>query len=310
MQRNWIGRSTGVEFTLPYDPETSKRMADGKPGLKVFTTRADTIMGITFAAVAAEHPLAAEAAKGNPALAAFIEECKRGGVQEAELATMEKKGMPTGLHVLHPFTREKVVVWVGNYVLMGYGTGAIMSVPGHDTRDYEFAETFGLPVVEVISGGTQLPYVGDGTLVNSGFLDGLSVDEAKAKVIAQLEADGVGQGKIQYKLRDWLFARQRYWGEPFPIVYDADGNPVALPDSMLPELETKLVQRARELIAQHSGPIRSLTTGPLTETDFSYLNQFGLALEEGDCKQFRSAVDQFTTCRAMRLDGSSSQVPP
>ncbi|MCL4687415.1 MAG: class I tRNA ligase family protein, partial [Burkholderiales bacterium] len=124
MQRNWIGRSYGVEFTLPYAPETAARMADGKPGLKVYTTRADTIMGITFAAVAAEHPLAHEAAKGNPALAAFIEECKKGGVMEADLATMEKKGMPTGLFVLHPFTKAPVEVWVGNYVLMGYGEGA------------------------------------------------------------------------------------------------------------------------------------------------------------------------------------------
>ena len=130
MQRNWIGRSEGVEFTLPYEAETARRMADGKQGLKVFTTRADTIMGITFAAVAAEHPLAIEAAKGNPALAAFIEECKKGGVQEAELATMEKKGMPTGLYVLHPFTGEPIEVWVGNYVLMGYGEGAVMAVPG------------------------------------------------------------------------------------------------------------------------------------------------------------------------------------
>ena len=155
MQRNWIGRSYGVEFTLPYAEETARRMDDGKQGLKVFTTRADTIMGITFAAVAAEHPLATEAAKGNAALAAFIEECKKGGVQEAELATMEKKGMRTGLLVLHPFTKEEVEVWVGNYVLMGYGEGAVMAVPGHDERDFAFAKKYGLPIKQVIDVGGQ-----------------------------------------------------------------------------------------------------------------------------------------------------------
>ena len=158
MQRNWIGRSEGVEFTLPYAPETAQRMKDGKQGFKVFTTRADTIMGITFAAVAAEHPLATEAAKNKPALAAFIEECKKGGVQEAELATMEKKGMPTGLYVLHPFTDEKIEVWVGNYVLMGYGEGAVMAVPGHDERDFAFAKKYGLPIKQVIDvAGRRIP---------------------------------------------------------------------------------------------------------------------------------------------------------
>ena len=181
MQRNWIGRSEGIEFTLPYDAETARRIHDGKQGLKVFTTRADTIMGITFAAVAAEHPLATEAAKGNPALAAFIEECKKGGVTEAEAATVEKKGMPTGLFVLHPFTRERIEVWVGNYVLMGYGEGAVMAVPGHDERDFEFAKKYGLAIQPVIDVDGQ-PYSTDawqawydapGRNVNSGKYDGL-----------------------------------------------------------------------------------------------------------------------------------------
>src|SRR5688572_2728702 len=153
MQRNWIGRSSGVEFVLPYDAQTAGRMNDGRQGLKVFTTRADTIMGITFAAVAPEHPLAAEAAKGNGDVAAFIEECRKGGVQEADLATMEKKGVPTGLFVLHPITGEKVEVWVGNYVLMGYGEGAVMAVPGHDERDFAFAKKYGLPIKPVIDVG-------------------------------------------------------------------------------------------------------------------------------------------------------------
>src|SRR4051812_39888435 len=151
MQRNWIGRSYGVEFTLPYDDVTARRMKDGKRGLKVFTTRADTIMGVTFAAVAPEHPLATEAAKTEARLAAFIEECKRGGVQEADLATTEKKGMPTGLFVKHPFTGEPVPVWVGNYVLMSYGEGAVMAVPGHDERDFAFAKKYGLPIKQVIA---------------------------------------------------------------------------------------------------------------------------------------------------------------
>ncbi len=242
MQRNWIGRSVGVEFTLPYAAETAKRMADGKPGLKVFTTRADTIMGITFAAVAAEHPLAAEAAKGNPRLAAFIEECKRGGVQEAELATMEKKGLPTGLFVLHPFTGEPVEVWVGNYVLMGYGEGAVMAVPGHDERDFAFAKKYGLAIRPVIDVDGQ-PYSTDawqpwyeaaGRCVNSGQYDGLAQDGAIEAVARDLEAMGLGSRRVQYRLRDWGISRQRYWGTPIPIVQCPKCGDVAVPDAELP----------------------------------------------------------------------------
>jgi len=242
MQRNWIGRSTGVEFTLPYDPETAKRMADGKPGLKVFTTRADTIMGITFAAVAAEHPLATEAAKGNAPLAAFIEECKRGAVAEAELATMEKKGMPTGLFVLHPFTREKVEVWVGNYVLMGYGEGAVMAVPGHDERDFAFAKKYGLAIEQVIDVDGQ-PYSTDawqpwyeapGRNVNSGRYDGLAQADAIAAVARDLEESGLGSSRVQYRLRDWGISRQRYWGTPIPIVQCPKCGDVGVPDGELP----------------------------------------------------------------------------
>jgi leucyl-tRNA synthetase len=242
MQRNWIGRSEGVEFTLPYAEETARRMADGKKGLAVFTTRADTIMGITFAAVAAEHPLATEAARGNAQLAAFIDECKKGGVQEAELATMEKKGMPTGLFVLHPFTKEPVEVWVGNYVLMTYGEGAVMAVPGHDERDFEFAKKYGLEIKPVIDVGGQ-PYsteawepwyASPGRNVNSGRYDGLEQSAAIDAIASALEALGLGRKRVQYRLRDWGISRQRYWGTPIPIVQCPKCGDVGVPDDQLP----------------------------------------------------------------------------
>src|SRR5688572_4814650 len=247
MQRNWIGRSYGVEFVLPYAPETASRMKDGKPGLKVFTTRADTIMGITFAAVAAEHPLATEAARGNPKLAEFIEECKRGGVQEAELATMEKKGVPTGLHVLHPITGEKIEVWVGNYVLISYGEGAVMAVPGHDERDFAFAKKYALPIVPVIAlegksystDEWQPWYAEHGRNVGSGpkfpELDGKEYDAAINTVVAKLKSLGVPADKrVQYRLRDWGISRQRYWGTPIPIIQCGKCGDVGVPDDQLP----------------------------------------------------------------------------
>jgi leucyl-tRNA synthetase len=247
MQRNWIGRSYGVEFVLPYAPETAARMKDGKPGLKVFTTRADTIMGITFAAVAAEHPLATEAAKGNAKLAEFIEECKRGGVQEAELATMEKKGMPTGLFVLHPVTGEKIEVWVGNYVLMAYGEGAVMAVPGHDERDFAFAKKYGLRIAQVIdvdgkpytTDAWQPWYADHGRNLNSGErfreLDGKEYAAAIDAVVEKLDSLGVPASKrVQYRLRDWGISRQRYWGTPIPIVQCPKCGDVAVPDDQLP----------------------------------------------------------------------------
>ncbi|CAM4024922.1 leucine--tRNA ligase [Smaragdicoccus niigatensis] len=240
MQRNWIGRSRGAEVTFK---------ADGHE-LEVFTTRPDTLFGATYVVLAPEHPLvdtltAASYPEGVDSRWTFkagtpaeaVASYRKAIAAKSDLERQENKektGVFVGEYAINPVNGHKLPIFVADYVLMGYGTGAIMAVPGHDTRDHDFASTFGLDIVEVISGGTELPYIGDGTLVNSDYLDGLSVDEAKAKVIAQLEADGLGQGKIQYKLRDWLFARQRYWGEPFPIVYDADGNAIALPDSMLP----------------------------------------------------------------------------
>lgn len=243
MQRNWIGRSRGAQ--VKFD-------ADGQH-LEVFTTRPDTLFGSTYVVLAPEHELvdrltAAEwpagvdprwtyEDAGNPAEA--VAAYRKAIAAKSDLERQENKeksGVFLGAYATNPVNGAQVPVFIADYVLAGYGTGAIMAVPGHDQRDWEFASVFGLPIVEVISGGdiTTAAYTGDGTLVNSDYLNGRSVEEAKATVIARLEADGHGMGTVQYKLRDWLFARQRYWGEPFPIVYDEDGAPHALPESMLP----------------------------------------------------------------------------
>ena len=236
MQANWIGKSTGVRFAFPYT-------LDGKPEkLWVFTTRADTIMGVTFCAVAAEHPLAAHAAKKNPQLAAFIEECKRGSVIEADFATMEKKGMPTGMTVEHPLTGEKIAVWVGNYVLMGYGDGAVMGVPGHDERDFAFAKKYRLDIKSVIDVNSQTYstdawqpwYAEHGVCVNSGKYDGLDYAAAVNSIAADLTAKGLGEKQIMWRLRDWGISRQRYWGTPIPLIHCAACGDVPVPDDQLP----------------------------------------------------------------------------
>ncbi len=248
MQRNWIGRSRGAQ--VRFDAQLPH--GTGTAGIEVFTTRPDTLYGATYVVLAPEHPLVDDITavawpadvdarwtlgEGTPLQA--IGAYRRAIAAKSDLERQENKektGVFTGSYAVNPVTGEAVPVFVADYVLTGYGTGAIMAVPAHDQRDWEFATAFGLPVVQVISGGdvTESAWTGDGTLVSSGDLDGLTVDEAKTRVIAQLEEKGTGRGTIQYKLRDWLFARQRYWGEPFPVVYDADGIAHALPESALP----------------------------------------------------------------------------
>jgi leucyl-tRNA synthetase len=245
MQANWIGRSVGCDISFPYAADTAQALG-GAGAIKVFTTRADTLFGATFMAVAAEHPVALAAARGNAALSAFIEECRRGSVIEAELATQEKKGMPTGLHVLHPFTGEQLEVWVANYVVMAYGEGAVMGVPAHDERDFEFAQQNHLAVVTVVrstSGAYEevrapwIPAYSDyGVTVNSGEFSGLTFQQAVDAIAAALEKKGLGSKRVQFRLRDWGISRQRYWGCPIPIIHCGACGEVPVPDEQLPVL--------------------------------------------------------------------------
>jgi len=244
MQENWIGKSEGVRFAFTHDIASADGSLIGDGKMYVFTTRADTIMGVTFCAVAAEHPLALHAAASNPALAAFLEECKSGGTTEAELATQEKKGMPTGLFVTHPLTGAKVEVWVGNYVLMSYGDGAVMGVPAHDERDFAFALKYDLPIKQVVSVKDQAfndqawqEWYGDKqncACINSGELDGLNQKSAVSKVAELLAAKGLGEKKTTWRLRDWGISRQRYWGTPIPIIHCDEHGAVPVPEKDLP----------------------------------------------------------------------------
>ncbi len=247
MQANWIGRSEGVEIGFPCDGGV----------LKVFTTRADTLMGATYIAVAAEHPLAQKAAAQDKKVAAFVEACRQGGVTEAELATQEKKGVPTGFTVRHPLTHESLPLWVANYVLMSYGEGAIGGVPAHDERDFEFARKYGLPLKVVVRApadpvpdvhGTALGVVSKDVVVcNSGKYDGLGYQAAVDAIAADLAAKGLGKKRVQYRLRDWGVSRQRYWGCPIPIIHCEDCGDVPVPDAQLP------VVLPEDLISDGSG---------------------------------------------------------
>ncbi len=236
MQRNWIGRSEGVE--MHFDVEGD--VAAAAP-LTIYTTRPDTLMGVTYLAVATAHPLAQQAAAGDPALQAFIDTCKRAGTAEADVATMEKKGMDTGYRAIHPLTGDKVPVWVANFVLMEYGSGAVMSVPAHDTRDHAFALAYGLPIKQVVfpADGSVVSvdseaYVDKGILKNSGEFDGLSSEQAFDAIAAKLESLGKGEKQVNYRLRDWGVSRQRYWGTPIPIINCERCGAVAVPQEQLP----------------------------------------------------------------------------
>ncbi|WP_440875497.1 leucine--tRNA ligase [Thalassotalea sp. PLHSN55] len=231
MQRNWIGRSEGVEMTF--------QVADSDESFDIYTTRPDTLMGVTYVALAAQHPLALAAAKNNPALADFIAECKTNKSTEADMATMEKKGVDTGLKAIHPITGEIVPVWAANFVLMDYGSGAVMSVPGHDQRDYEFAKAYGLDIKQVITGQAEddinvAAITEKNTLINSGEFDGLDFDAAFKAISTKLVDEGKGQVKVNYRLRDWGVSRQRYWGTPIPMMNLANGESVPVPADQLP----------------------------------------------------------------------------
>ncbi|NEN75898.1 leucine--tRNA ligase [Pelistega sp. NLN82] len=244
MQENWLGKSEGIRFAFTHDirNEQNELIQDGR--LYVFTTRPDTIMGVTFCAVAPEHPLATEAARRNPALNDFIEQAKLGGTTEAEMATKEKEGVFTGFYVTHPLNGQQVPVWIGNYVLMSYGDGAVMGVPSHDERDFAFAKKYQLPIIQVIdfkdktySTDTWQEWYGDkqtGVCINSGVLDGLNFKQASDKVAQLLTDKGMGEKQTTWRLRDWGISRQRYWGTPIPIIHCPDCGPVPVPEKDLP----------------------------------------------------------------------------
>ena len=245
MQENWIGKSSGVRFAFPHDIKGAdgQLIQDGK--MYVFTTRADTIMGVTFCAVAPEHPLATLAGAGDAKIAAFIEECKKGGTTEAELAVREKEGVPTGLFVTHPITGAQVPVWIGNYVLMSYGDGAVMGVPAHYERDFAFANKYALPIKQVVQVAGEAAYddkqwhdwYGDkerGVLIDSGDFTGLNHKDAVSAIATLLEGKGLGELKTTWRLRDWGVSRQRYWGTPIPIIHCEDCGAQPVPEKDLP----------------------------------------------------------------------------
>jgi leucyl-tRNA synthetase len=237
MQANWIGRSEGVELSFGVSGQSDPTLAS----LSVYTTRPDTLMGVSYVAVAPQHPLALHAAASNAALQTFIEEQSNVKVAEADMATMEKLGMDTGLQAIHPLTGDSVPIYVANFVLMSYGSGAVMAVPAHDQRDWEFAQKYGLPIKQVIAPASDeacdlsaAAYTEKGRLINSGEFDGLDFNEAFTAIEAKLASQGRGKKTVNFRLRDWGVSRQRYWGAPIPIIHCGDCGPVAVPDDQLP----------------------------------------------------------------------------
>jgi len=310
MQANWIGRSEGLEIQFEVE--------DAAEPLAIYTTRPDTLCGVTYMAVAAEHPLAQRAAEGNPDLQAFLAECQRTGVTEAALETMEKRGMPLGIHAIHPVTGDRVPIWVANFVLMSYGTGAVMSVPAHDQRDWEFARRYGLrihPVVQPLDG--SLPdietgaFTEHGRLINSGRFDGLEFEEAFDAYAKFFEAQGTGKRRVNWRLRDWGVSRQRYWGTPIPLIHCAACGvqpvpdhelPVVLPDDLVPDGSGSPLARSEAFLKcscpKCGGPARRETDTLDTFVDSSwYYFRFASAGNDAAMVDERAAywlpVDQY-----------------
>jgi len=238
MQRNWIGKSRGIQMRFDLVNPVAEHT-----GFDVYTTRPDTVMGVSYVSLAPEHPIATELAANNPALASFINSCKKQSVAEADMAAMDKKGIDTGIKALHPITNEEISVWVANYVLMDYGSGAVMAVPAHDQRDFEFAQQYGLPIQQVIAPTdgsaidvNQAAFVDKGVLINSGEYDGLDFTAAFDAIAQTLKAARKGQEQTNYRLRDWGVSRQRYWGAPIPMINLPDGGEIAVPADKLPVL--------------------------------------------------------------------------
>ena len=257
MQRNWIGRSEGANVRFPFK----------QGNIEVYTTRPDTLMGVTYLAVAPQHPLARRAAAASPELDAFIQELTQTAVAEADLATMEKRGVDTGLRATHPLTGDDVPIWVANFVLMSYGSGAVMSVPGHDQRDWEFASKYGLPIVQVVASQSgdlvdlsESAYAEKGPLMNSGTFDGLDFEDGFNAIVEALHDKGLGEKTVNFRLRDWGVSRQRYWGAPIPVVNCATCGPVPVSDEQLPVILPTEV--AFDGVAS---PIKSMTD--FTQTD-------------------------------------------
>jgi leucyl-tRNA synthetase len=268
MQRNWIGKSQGVEVAFVIEGAAE---GAGEP-IQIYTTRPDTLMGVSYMAVAAEHPLAIKAAENDPELQAFLEDCQRSAVSEAAMETMEKQGRPLGINAIHPITGEAVPIWVANFVLISYGTGAVMAVPGHDQRDWDFARRYGLPILQVIAPAgvnqdcdiDKGAFVDPGVLVASGKYTGLSSAEAFDAIATDLEAAGQGQRQTNYRLRDWLISRQRYWGAPIPVINGVDNTSIPVPDQDLPVVLPEDVD-----FAAGGSPIKKMpsfyeTTDPVT----------------------------------------------